>query len=148
MVLPWRLTVLRHRQICFLIYLYGPYTFVGEKCWEFIFWIYPLKTMIQLSWNLIRSIGAPSRHKIAKTQLIKNPRCPPQPSFWKSVLTSLPKPLVGLSQNLHCCDRMTSGSNWAKIVSMSIENSRWPPQPPSWKSVLNIFSQTTRVDEK
>ena len=62
------------------------HTFIWEKCWEFIFWTSPLKTMIQLSWNLIRSIVAPSRHKIAKIdEPIRHPRWLPQPSSWKPV---------------------------------------------------------------
>ena len=143
MVLCWSLTFLGQVQICFLMHLYGPYTFIWEKCWEFIFWKFPLKTMIQLSWNLIRSIGLPSRHKIAKTEPIENPRWPPQPPFWKSVFDTLPKPLVSLRRNLLCSNRTTSGSKWAKI--MLIRNPSWPPQPPSWKSVLDILQTTSEL---
>ena len=61
-------------QICFPMHLYGPCTFtcICEKCWEFVFWTFPLKTMIQLSLNVMRSISASSRHKIAKTEPIEN----------------------------------------------------------------------------
>ena len=37
--------------------------------------------------NLMRNIGASSRHKIAKIdELIENARWPPQPPSWKSIL--------------------------------------------------------------
>ena len=39
-----------------------PYTFLWEKCWEFIFWT----SIIQLNRNLMMSIRALSRHKLAK----------------------------------------------------------------------------------
>ena len=37
MVLRWRLTFSRQGQICYPIHLYGPYTFIWEKCCEVIF---------------------------------------------------------------------------------------------------------------
>ena len=49
-------------QICFPMHLYGPYTFIWEKCWEFIFWT----SIIHLNPNLMMSIRALSKHKIAK----------------------------------------------------------------------------------
>ena len=42
MVLHWPLTFLRQGHICFPMHLYGPYAFIWEKCWEFIFWTSPL----------------------------------------------------------------------------------------------------------
>ena len=140
MVLRWHLTFLRQGQICFPMHLYGPYTFVWEKCWEFIFWTSPLKTMIQLSW------GGTSGHLVDTKQLKLMSGSKIQDGHHSRHLeiqfsTSLPKPLVHLSQNLLCSNRTTSGSKWTKI--MSIGNPRWPPQLPYWKSVLDIL-QTTR----
>ena len=44
------------------MHLYGAYTFIWEKCWEFIFWT----SITQLNRNLMMSIRALMRHKIAK----------------------------------------------------------------------------------
>ena len=70
MILLWPLTFLREGQICFLMHLYGPHTLIWEKCWECIFWTSLLNTIIHLGWNLL-SIGAPKKHKIAKTEPIE-----------------------------------------------------------------------------
>ena len=35
LVVHWRLTFLRQGQVCFLMHLYGPYTFVWKKWWSF-----------------------------------------------------------------------------------------------------------------
>ena len=63
-VLCWHLTFLQQGQSCFSMHLYGPYTFIWEKCWEF--YILDISSIIQLNRNLMMSIKAPSRHKIVK----------------------------------------------------------------------------------
>ena len=119
--------------------LYWPYISLWEKCWEFIFWT-SLKTMIKLSWNLMRSTGAPSKHK-NKAKLNWSKIQDGRHSHYLEIRfsISLPKLLTDLSRNLLCTDRSTSGSKSAKIKL--IENPRWPTEPSSWTSV---FSQTTR----
>ena len=99
-------------------FVWALYIYMG-KYWEFIFWTSPLKTMIQLSWNLMRSCRLANQFS-----------------------TSLYKHLVGLSRNFLCSNRTTFGLKWAKMVS--IGNPRWLLQRPSLKSILDIFSQITR----
>ena len=76
--------------------------------------------------NLMRNIGASSRHKIAKIdELIENARWPHSRHLENQFSTSLPKPLVALSQNVLCSNRRTSGSfNELKSCPLEIPNGR------------------------
>ena len=42
------------------------YTFIWEKCWEFVFWTSPVVSIIQLNGNFMMSIRVLMRHKIAE----------------------------------------------------------------------------------
>ena len=64
MVLCWRLNVLQQGQICFTRHLYGAqYIYIGKILRIHIF---NISSIIHLNRNLMMSIRAPSRHKIAK----------------------------------------------------------------------------------
>ena len=113
MVLRWHLTFLRQSLLCFPVHFNGPYTFIWGKCWETR--ILDISSIIQLNWNLMRSIRAPSRNKIAKTEPIENPKWPPQSPSWKSVFDIS-------FRNLLCSYRMTVGWNELKSRRSEIQD--------------------------
>ena len=111
MVLCWCLTFLLQGQICFPMHLYGPYTFIWEKCWVHILDT-SYKGYDPIELKLDEEHRGASRHKIAKIEPIENPDRHLKNQF----STSFPKPLVHLSWNLLCSNRTSFGSKWAKRV--------------------------------
>ena len=120
-----KLTFDRLRQVIFAspcicmgpIYLYGKILRIH---------ILDIACIIQLNWILMMSIRAPSRYKIAKIKLsgLKIQDSRHSHHLANQFSTSLSKPLVALSRNLPCNNKMTSGSNPAKIVQSEIQDGR------------------------
>ena len=79
-VLCWCVTFLGQCQICFPKHLYRPYTFIMGKILRIHILDISSKDYDPIELKLV-----PSRHKIAKTEPIKNPRWPPQTPSWKSI---------------------------------------------------------------
>ena len=91
----------------------------------------------------MKSIRAPSRHKLAETESIENPRWLPQRHLENQFSTSLPKPLVHLSWNLLCSNRMTSWLKgyWQYVQMVPRDWTRWPPFPCMVKRLKNLLLQ-------
>ena len=142
MVLRCSLNFLRQVQICFHVQLYGSFTFIWEKMLKIHILDIFSKDYVPFSWNLCRSIGAPSRHRIVKRSRSKNQRRPPQPHSRKAIFNLFPNLWSIWAETCPLAIGRLLNRKKAKIVS--IENLRWPPQPPSWKSVLDINLQTKR----
>ena len=79
---------LRRGQVCFPMHLYGPYTFVWEKCWEFQT-TSPLKPLGQCYSNFMWSLLRLGERKIAKMVTVHWPRwllCPYMVKIFKNLL--------------------------------------------------------------
>ena len=91
-----------------------PSHYMGKYWQSLFFWTSPLQIMIQLIWNLMRIVDT----KLLKLSWKKIQNGHHSPSLENQFSTYLHKTLFDLNRNLLSSSRTTSGSKWAKIVSV------------------------------
>ena len=116
MVLCWRLTFLRQGQIFFPMHLYGPYTFI----WEMLRTYFGHRLYNQLNWNLMMSIRAFSRYKIAKWADRKSKMVATAAILKINFRHLFPNVWSPRAETCY----VATGWKWAKILLIGIP--RWP----------------------